>query len=92
MAGGDLGSRYAASRRVDVVGPAGEPLVLLAPRIAPQPPVKGSYEISESDRLDLLAQAAFGDSTRWWVLADANPFEDATVLERAGRVMRLPDG
>ena len=92
MAGGDPRSRYAGSRRVTVIGPAGEELVLLAPRVAPEPATNGSYEIRESDRLDLLAQAAFGDSTRWWVLADANPFEDPTVLEQSGTIMRLPDG
>ena len=91
MAIEDRRSRYAGSRRIVVLGAAGEEQILLAPRIARQPLVNGTFEIRDSDRLDLLAQAALGDSTRWWVLADANPWRDATRLESPGSIIRLPD-
>jgi hypothetical protein len=87
----DPRSRYAGSRRVTVTGPAGEQRTMLAPRVAPAPRVNGSYEIRDSDRIDLLAATALGDSTRWWLLADANPWPDATRLEVPGTIIRLPD-
>ena len=43
------------------------------------------------DRLDLLGRAATGDTTRWWVLADANRWPDATQLEQPGQTIGLPD-
>ena len=61
------------------------------PASSPQPPLRGSYEVRAGDRLDLLARAATGDSTRWWVLADANPWADATRLEQPGQTIDLPD-
>jgi hypothetical protein len=91
MAGEDRRSRYAGSRRVAVVGAGGEEITMLVPRMAPEPRVNGSYEIRDSDRLDLLASTALGDSTRWWVLADANPWTDATQIETPGTIIRLPD-
>jgi hypothetical protein len=42
------------------------------------------------DRLDLLGRAATGDTARWWVLADANPWSDATQLEQPGQTIGLP--
>lgn len=88
----DERSRYATSRRISIVDPTGRELTLLAPRIVRQPATNGSYEIRPGDRLDLLAHAAFGDSTRWWQLADANPWHDAARLEEPGLTMELPDG
>jgi hypothetical protein len=48
--------------------------------------------VGAGTRLDLLAHATTGDTTRWWLLADANPWEDATRLERPGEIVDLPDG
>jgi hypothetical protein len=53
--------------------------------------VNGFYEISQGDRLDLLAHTAFNDTTQWWRLADANPWHNATRLERPGTTVELPD-
>jgi hypothetical protein len=86
----DRRSRYFGSRRITIVGPGGEQYAMLVPRIAPEPRVNGTYEIRDSDRLDLLGIAALGDSTRWWVLADANPWRDAAQLESPGTIIRLP--
>ena len=49
--------------------------------------------MAAGDRLDLIAQAAAGDSTRWWLLADANRWWDATELERpaARSTYPMPD-
>lgn len=84
-------SRYTGSRQVVVRLPPEGERVMLAPRIARATSSNGSYETRGGDRLDLLAHVAFGDSTLWWRLADANPWSDATQLERPGTIIALPD-
>jgi nucleoid-associated protein YgaU len=84
-------SRYAGRPVVTVEGADGSVRTLSAPRVVPEPPTRGSYVVRAGDRLDLLAHAAIGDSTRWWLLADANPWFDATMLERPGQTIDLPD-
>lgn len=83
-------SRYARSPAVQVEGADGAARVLGAPRVVPEPRTRGSYEVRAGDRLDLLAHSAAGDSTRWWLLADANPWFDPTRLERPGQLIDLP--
>jgi hypothetical protein len=87
----DPTSRYAGLPVIDVPAPDGTVRRLGAPRMAPAPTLRGSFEIRPGSRLDLLAQDAAGDSTRWWLLADANPWADATRLERSGQIVDLPD-
>ncbi len=91
MAAPDPTSRYAGLPEIRVVASDGTTRILGAPRVVPAPPLRGSYTIRPGDRLDLLAHIAAGDSTRWWLLADANPFPDATHLEQPGRSIDLPD-
>ena len=91
MAAVDPTSRYARAATIDVVLPDGTIRRMGSPRVVPEPPVKGVYQSRAGDRLDLLARAATGDSTRWWVLADANPWADATVIEQPGTTIDLPD-
>jgi hypothetical protein len=87
----DPTSRYAPLPTIVLVAADGSTRVLGAPRVVPAPPIRGSYTVRPGDRLDLLAQVAAGDSTRWWLLADANPFHDATRLEQSGERIDLPD-
>ena len=47
-------------------------------------PPRSTYPVREGDRLDLLAAAAFGDSTAWWRIADANPCADALADTEPG--------
>ncbi len=91
MASPDPTSRYAGLPTIGVPQPDGSTRVLGAPRLAPEPATKGSYPVRPGDRLDLIGQMATGDSTRWWVLADANPWADATELEAIGQIVELPD-
>jgi hypothetical protein len=91
MAAPDPTSRYAGRPEIQIAAPDGSTRVLGAPRVAAAPSTRGSYTIRPGDRLDLLAHIAAGDSTRWWLLADANPFLDATRLEQPGRTIDLPD-
>jgi hypothetical protein len=87
----DPTSRYARCPLVTVPGPDGTPVALSAPRVVPAPRLGGRYQVRPGDRLDLMAQAALADSTRWWILADANPWFDADRLEDPGRTIELPD-
>jgi hypothetical protein len=91
MAAVDATSRYASLPTIEVTAPDGTARRLGAPRVVPEPAVDGAYEVQPGQRLDLLGQLATGDSTRWWVLADANPWPDATMLERPGQAIELPD-
>lgn len=86
----DPTSRYAGLPEIAVEAPDGSTRILGAPRIAPEPPPGGTYEVRGGDRLDLLGLAATGQTTRWWVLADANPWADATRLEEPGETIELP--
>lgn len=91
MAASDPTSRYAGLPPISIVALDGSARVLGAPRAVAQPPVRGAYTVRAGDRLDLLAHVAAGDSTRWWLLADANPYRDATRLEQPGQTIDLPD-
>ncbi|MGY1617350.1 hypothetical protein ACI797_11490 [Geodermatophilus sp. SYSU D00691] len=86
----DPRSRYASLPTVAVPTPDGGTRVMTTPRIAAQPPVIARTEIRAGQRLDLLAGALTGDTTWWWTVADANPWADATRLERPGAVVDLP--
>ena len=84
-------SRYAGLPEITVVAADGSTRRLGAPRVVPAPRSSSAYTVRAGDRLDLLGLAATGDSTRWWALADANPWLDPTRLERPGLRIRLPD-
>jgi len=86
----DPTSRYAGLPTISVPAPDGSTHLMGAPRMAPEPAFQGSYQIVAGDRLDLLGRAATGDTTQWWVLADANAWRDATRLERPGQTIGLP--
>ena len=91
MAAADPTSRYAGLPTISIVALDGTARVLGAPRVVAQPPVRAAYTVRAGDRLDLLAHIAAGDSTRWWLLADANPHRDATRVEQPGQTIDLPD-
>ena len=90
MATLDPTSRYAGLPEIEVTGVDGTPRRLGAPRVVPAAATNAAYEVRPGARLDLLGAAALGDSTRWWAIADANPWADATVLEQSGTVIDLP--
>jgi hypothetical protein len=83
-------SRYDKQPIVDVPLPDGSVRRMTAPRIVPATDTRGTYDVREGDRLDLMALAAAGDSTQWWRLADANPWPDPTRLEVPGQSIDLP--
>ena len=92
MAAPDPTSRYAGLPEIRVVAPDGS--IARARRPAGRARLRrcaAPTPFGPGDRLDLLAPIAAGDSTRWWLLADANPLADATRLERPGETIDLPD-
>ena len=87
----DPTSRYARCPLLTVQAADGTPHLLAAPRVAPEPPASGAgHVVRAGERLDLLARAVLGDTTAWWRIADANPWPDATQLERPGQTIALP--
>jgi hypothetical protein len=85
------GSRYSGLAKVAILCADGSQRVMAVPRMVPKAATGGRYKVHGEDRLDLMAAAAFGDSTLWWRLADANPWADATRVERPGQIIELPD-
>jgi nucleoid-associated protein YgaU len=83
-------SRYDRQPVVDVTLNDGSVRRMTAPRIVAATGTRGTYDVREGDRLDLMALAAAGDSTQWWRLADANPWADPTRLEQPGQSIDLP--
>lgn len=47
--------------------------------------------VGAADRLDILAEARYGDATRYWHVADANTeLEAAELTRRPGRAIKVP--
>lgn len=86
-------SRYASSQVV-ALSQDGQVVNVI---VLPQPqPVTISYVthmLTDTDRLDKLANSYYGDPTQWWRIANANPELDPdwTVLP-AGTTIRVPAG
>ena len=52
---------------------------------------KDTYFYSrDSDRLDLLANEFYGDTTLWWVIASANNLGKGTFSIPPGKLIRIP--
>ncbi|PZF95815.1 hypothetical protein [Micromonospora deserti] len=83
--------RYADQPQLDVAQDDGTTRPMSTPRISVAPRTDVVYPVRAGDRLDLLAAAALNDSTRWWVIADANPAADALTLEEPGTMLAVPD-
>jgi hypothetical protein len=50
-----------------------------------------NYIITKStDRLDLIAQDFYGDSTYWWIIAAANNLEGDSLFPGEGTQIRVP--
>ena len=56
-----------------------------------QPTDSDTYVIAtSSDRLDLLAQQYYSDSSLWWIIAVANNLNDASLYIKEGTQLRIP--
>ena len=83
-------SRYAKVATVKTTGPAGETTVAL--KLRRLTPATGEPHVVQSgDRLDLLADARYGDATQFWHVADANTALDGrTLVEKVGDTIAVP--
>ena len=88
-------SRYQATRPFE---PQAAPEVFRGRRARALQTLEGVIEhsITDTDRLDHLAQHYYGDDRLWWRIIDANPqllFADQLLGEEyVGRVILIPQG
>lgn len=87
----DRDSRYAKSEVLRQTDAAGREIAWLDQRIIPEAPrVVTHTKVEDGDRLDLVANRAYGDARQSWRVMDANPDpEPLTLADRPGRILRL---
>lgn len=83
-------SRYAKVASVESTTSTGEKVTAL--KLRRLTPVVGEAQVvTAGDRLDLIAQARYGDATQFWHVADANTALDSrTLVERVGDTLDVP--
>jgi hypothetical protein len=83
-------SRYAKVATVETTTRSGATVVALTLRRLT--PASGDPQVVQAgDRLDLLAQASYGDATQFWHVADANTALDGrTLVETPGDTVIVP--
>ncbi len=83
-------SRYAKVATVATTTSTGEQVVAL--KLRRLTPVSGEPQmVLSGDRLDLIAQARYGDATQFWHVADANSALDGrTLVEEPGDTLNVP--
>lgn len=83
-------SRYARVATVATTTRDGRPVTAL--KLRPLPTLDGTpYQVSDHDRLDLLAHEFHGDGTQFWHIADANTAQQAADLTaETGATLNLP--
>jgi phage tail protein X len=62
--------------------------------IGPQEPyafIFQSYQVTGTDRLDTLAFDFYGDETKWYAIADANPEVLDWTNMPVGTIIRIPN-
>lgn len=48
------------------------------------------YQWRYYDRIDVMADTVYGDPTRWWIIADANPEIMDWGNVPTGKIIRIP--
>ena len=83
-------SRYVRVQQVDVTLPDGR--TVKAVRLRRLPAVSGEDAVVQgNDRLDIIAQRRYGDSTQFWHIADANTeLQARDLVEEPGRIIKEP--
>lgn len=86
------GSRYANSKLVTEKKEDGTDVIVITPSQAQAFTFTYSYYVvNGSDRIDNIANAFYGDPTKWWRIADANPEIMKWDTLDAGVVLRIPN-
>ena len=93
----DQNSRYANAPETELTLADGTKLRCIVPPILPQPvsfQAAQHHRVTDSDRSDILAAQAYGQSTAWWLIANANTAAHPDQLTEAPgttRVIPMPD-
>lgn len=85
-------SRYETAPVVPVMGSDGVYRATIQEPLGPTD-TDGEYSVhrvTEGDRLDLLAERAYGDPEFWWRIADANPSLPYPDQLAPGQLLRIP--
>ncbi len=86
-------SRHHGAELKVAEGDNGEEVVYVARRFPPRPEdleIQRRVVVVEGDRLDLLADTHFGDSTQWWRIADSSPaLAPGDLTEEPGRTLPI---
>ena len=65
-----------------------QPPIIYSPVVKSE---KDTFVITqEGDRLDLLANEFYQDSSMWWLIADANNLGKGDLIVPAGKQIRIP--
>ena len=88
-------SRYANVGQAIWIAPDGSRVPYLLRRLLPAPGTLATaglhqVQLSECDRIDLIANATLGDPTLSWLLGDANLGTRPTQLAQPGLVLVIP--
>jgi hypothetical protein len=84
-------SRYFRQRTIETTSGDGRPATAITLRRLPA--VVGTPStVSSNDRLDIIAQRRYGDSTVFWHIADANSeLQAGELAAAAGRDIMVPE-
>jgi phage tail protein X len=87
-------SRYAQSSVVVITDPytGADILTIVAGQQVPYTISYSWYQVQDGQRIDQIAYNAYGDGTRWWVIADGNPGIMDWSSIPAGTLLRIPNG
>jgi len=87
----DPDSRYAKRPLKQTTDAAGRTVSYVARRIIREGPGPvAELAVQPGDRLDLIANRAYGEPRLFWRVADANPVPDPDALDRpAGRRLKI---
>lgn len=87
----DPTSRYAKVAVKQWTDAQGRVRAHVARRIIPEgQEIAGQAKVQPGDRLDLIANRAYGDPRAWWRIPDANPDpEPLKLADEAGRKLKV---
>ena len=87
----DQTSRYAKSAVKTLIDDQGRAVAYVARRIIPDAPrIIAQMPVQDGDRLDLIANRAYGDARQSWRVMDANADPDPlTLADTPGRRLNL---
>lgn len=85
-------SRYVNSTLVTTTNLDGQSAIVITPSEAVAFTFTYSYYVvTGADRIDVIANAYYGDPTLWWRIADANPEIMKWDQVPSGTVIRIPN-